>query len=798
MIDDFEDVDRYLTYNGKPAAMVTVYRIGKETPLQIARASERYVQELNESLPAGLGIGIWQDRSKIFEQRANLLLRNALIGLVLVFTLLSLFLESRLAFWVMLGIPISFLGAFLFLPMLGVSLNIISMFAFIIALGIVVDDAIIVGENIYEHHRQGLPFDEAASKGAKEVALPVTFSILTNMVAFMPLLFIPGFMGKIFEIIPSVVIVVFFLSLIESLFVLPAHLSWQKEVTHRGWRGTLHHQQQRFSIWFSHMVKTRYGPMLHRILEHRYLTVSICFFVLIITVGYVRSGRMGLSLFPRVEADYAFASATLPYGSSVERTRAVQQQLIDAAQFVASEHGGETLVKGIRAEIGGASNRGRGGHVTQVSMLLTDPEVRPISTMEVIRHWRKQVGQIAGLESLVFQSDRGGPGSGSALTIELSHRNLDALEGASEELAQALSNFPIVKDISDGFVPGKQQIDFTIKPEGQALGLTAREVARQVRDAFYGAEVLRQQRGRNEIKIIVRLPKAERASEYNMEEFIVRTPSGTDVPLRDIVDVKRGRAYTTINRREGRRVVNVTADVSPRSQAGRVLATLQAETLPELENRYPGLQIGFEGHQAEQRESLSSLGIGFIMAMIGIYGLLAIPFRSYMQPLIIMVSIPFGLVGAVLGHIIMGYSLSILSMFGVVALAGVVVNDSLIMIEFANRKRHAGMSHRDAIYAAGIRRFRPIMLTTLTTFGGLAPMIFETSRQARFLIPMAISLGFGILFATLITLCLVPCLYLMVDDLQNSFGKVWRLLTAEDYAKRDPRPKVQTQHTRLE
>jgi len=771
--DGFEDTDLFSTYNGKPAVILDVYRVGDQTPIGVAKAVKDYIKSYRQNMPPGLDIATLNVKSEIYRQRAELLLNNGFIGLVLVFILLGLFLETRLAFWVAMGIPISFLGGLLFLPAMGVSINMMSMFAFIVALGIVVDDAIVVGENVYSYRQQGVSYLKASIMGAREVAMPVVFSILTNVVAFMPLYFVPGTTGKIFKCIPVVVITVFLISLIESLFVLPAHLGHQKARTPWGVFALLHRGQQGFSRWFSQTIIQRvYAPFLRRSLSWRYLTASIAAVVLMLALAYVKSGRIGMTLFPRIESKFAYCEAVLPYGTSVEKTKAVQKQLLASAMAVAEENGGKRLVKGIYATIGGKSQTSgtSGGHVTRIRMFLTDPDVRPLPTGEVVKLWRQKTGNIPGLEVLSFRSDIGGPGSGAALTVELSHRNLDILKTAGEELADALSYFPNVKDVYDGFAVGKLQLDFTIRPEGRALGLTAREVARQVRNSFYGAEALRQQRGRNEVTVRARLPESERISEYHLEQLMIRTPSGVDVPLREVVDVNRGNAYTEINRRAGRRVITVSADVDPPSQAERVLASLKSDMLPNLINRHYGLQYGFEGHQAEMRDSMASLGLGLCMALLAMYGLLAVPFKSYAQPVIVMISIPFGMVGALLGHLLMGYSLSVMSMFGVVALAGVVVNDSLVLIDFANRRRRAGESSLSAIHAAGIQRFRPILLTTLTTFGGLAPMIMETSRQARFLIPMAISLGFGVLFATLITLVLVPSLYLMIEDVKGVFS----------------------------
>ncbi|MCG6944505.1 MAG: efflux RND transporter permease subunit [Deltaproteobacteria bacterium] len=760
--DGFEETDNLATYNGKQAVLIEVYRVGDQTPTSVSQAVRRQLAIINSQvLPKGVALESRYDRSDIYQQRMDLMLTNGYLGLSLVFILLAVFLEARLAFWVSLGIPISFLGSFLLLPVFGVSINLVSMFAFIVTLGIVVDDAIVVGENIYYHHQTGLSWFEAAVRGAREIAMPVTFSVLTNMVAFMPMFFVPGFMGKVFRQIPIVVIIVFAISLIESLLILPAHLGHHKARTRRGLFAWLHSSQQRFSSFFSRMVQTRYGPFLDLALHYRYVTLSIGLAVLVITGGYIKSGRMGFELFPKVESDYAKVTAVLPFGTAFQKTAKVQEKLVSVAQKVAAQNGGDRLSEGIFAVIT--------GNQAEVRLYLTPPGERPISTAKVTELWRREVGIIPGLESIKFESDAGGPGRGAALSVELSHRDVRVLERASAELAEALAFYPEAVDIDDGFSPGKHQLDFQITPEGRSLGLTSQEVARQVRHAYYGAEALRQQRGRNEIKVMVRLPRDERTSEYNLEEMILRTPAGSEIPLREAVNVKRGRAYTTIDRRDGRRIVTVTADVRPRSKTGLILGSVKSEILPDLQRKYPGLTYSFEGRQADRRDSTQSLLRGLMMAMIVIYAMLAVPFNSYVQPLIIMLSIPFGIVGAVIGHLLMGYSLSVMSLFGVVALSGVVVNDSLVLIDFANRKQKAGLGKHQAVHEAGIHRFRPILLTSLTTFGGLAPMIFETSRQARFLIPMAVSLGFGIIFATLITLLLVPCFYLVVEDITRLF-----------------------------
>ncbi len=781
IVDGFADVDNFATYNGKPAVMLNVYRVGDQTPITVSDAVHEYIEGAASTLPPGVGMAVRRNTSDYYRQRMDLLMRNGRLGLILVLCLLGLFLEPRLAFWVTMGVPISFLGAFVLLPMIGMSLNMVSMFAFIIALGIVVDDAIVVGENVYEYHQQGMGFFKAAIKGTKEVVGPVTFSILTNVVAFLPLFFVPGRMGKFFVCIPTVVVIVFLISLAECLFILPAHLGHQRDRT-RGIAGWVRRRQQTLSGWIARAIRGGYGPFLDTVLAHRYLAVSIGLVTLGSIAAYTLSGNVGFTTFEKIESDRATAVAVLPYGTSAEITKEVRDLLLYHADQIAREHGGAKLVKGTFAQIGGTSggggpmssgaSGGSSGHMTEITVYLTRPEVRPISTAKFVKLWRDRVGNLSGLDSLIFASDRGGPGSGAAMTIELSHPDVTVLDKASKDLKAALENFPKVKDIDRGYTPGKQQFDFKLRPEGRSLGLTSADVARHVRSCFYGAEAIRQQRGRNEMKVMVRLPKRQRVSEYNLEEMLIRTKKGKEVPLGEAVYDTRGRAYTSIDRRDGQRMVNVTADCERRSQAGGVLAALEAKQLPGLVKEYPGLRWAFRGKQYDMKESMQALFVGFGFAMVGIYFLLAIPFRSYIQPAIVMVSIPFGLGGAVVGHLIMGYSLSIMSMMGGVALTGVVVNDSLILIEFANRRHKGGMGAHQAVHDAGVRRFRPILLTTLTTFGGLAPMIFETSRQARFLIPMALSLGYGILFATGISLILVPCLFMIVDDLRRGMRAV--------------------------
>ncbi len=766
--EGFEESDQWASFNGNSAIMVDVYRVGSQTPGSVASAAKEIVDKIKPNLPGGLQLDVRRDASLIFTQRAELLLSNAYMGLGLVFVCLALFLEIRLAFWVSLGIPVSFLGSFLMLSCFGFSINMITMFAFIVTLGIVVDDAIVVGENVYHQRTLGKGYLQAAVEGTKEVAMPVIFSVVTNMVTFLPMFFIPGFMGKIFKFIPMVVISVFTISLMESLFILPAHIGHKpRTIRYQGFPfgffRALGRTQLRFSQGFERFVRSAYGPFLELSLTYRYTVVAVGVALLLCVGGYVASGRMGLVLFPKIESDFAYCAVELPYGSPTSRVREVEEKLARSAQQVIDNSGGDKLGLGVSTDVDENTITSR--------IFLTDPDIRPISTAEVTKRWREATGPIVGAESISFESDHGGPGAGKGLSVRLSHRNITELENAGKELAKRLEDFGGVSDIYDGSAQGKKQYSIHLLPAGERVGLTSQEVANQLRHAFYGYEAVKQQRGTNEVTVRVRLPESERVTESSLDNLVLKSPNGEEILLRNAAELEPSRAYTTISRTNSRRVVTVTANVHPESAAEQLAQELKVKVMPEIVAHHPGLSYSFEGKQADIRDSTNSLFIGLLLSLLAIFALLAIPLRSYVQPLVIMFCIPFGIIGAILGHLALGYSMSINSLFGVVALTGVVVNDSLVLIDFANRRRRDGMSAIDAIHDAGVQRFRPIMLTTLTTFGGLAPLIFETSLQARFLIPMAISLGFGILFATCITLVMVPSFYIILEDIMDLYRK---------------------------
>ncbi|NOZ00590.1 MAG: efflux RND transporter permease subunit [Deltaproteobacteria bacterium] len=778
--DGFEDTDVSAEFYGKPAAMVNVFRIGDQTPMDVASSVKEYIADVKGSLPPGVGISIWRDWSEVYQQRVSLLLRNAAWGLMLVLLTLGLFLEIRLAFWVTFGIPLSFIGSLLFLPAMDVTINMLSLFAFIVTLGMVVDDAIVVGENVYLLKRQGMPPIEAAIKGARQMAMPVTFAVLTTVAAFAPLLFVSGIMGKFMRVIPIIVISVLTISLIESFFVLPAHLGHLKAVKGRGLWVLLNKHQQRFSRYLEWVIKKTYAPVLERAVRNRYVTLAIALAILIATAGFIKGGHIDMTFMPKVDSDVVSANAVLPFGAPIEHTRKVRDRLVKAAKAVIAKNGGEKLLRGLYTQVGaslnsaghaGPSNVIEGSHLAGVQVFMVPSDDRAITAEEFARKWRERVGEIPGLENLTFKYTAG-PSGGASIDVQLIHPDIHVLERAGADLAAALATYDGVQDIDDGFEEGKPQLDFRVRPTARALGITATDLGRQVRSAFYGAEALRQQRGRDEVRVMVRLPQSERRTEQDVEDLLIRTPGGGEIPLFQAASVKRGRAYTAIRRTDGRRTVDVTADtVQGKADPQKVLRELEKQTIPDLIKRYPGLTYRLEGEQRERAESLASLKSGFLFALVLIFALLAIPFRSYIQPVVVMSAIPFGLVGAVIGHLLMGFDLSIISMMGIVALSGVVVNDSLLMVNTINEYRNdRGMDLHEAVLQAGVRRFRPILLTSVTTFLGLAPMIFETSIQARFLLPMAISLGYGIMFATFITLLLVPALYLMVEDIRGFFG----------------------------
>ena len=752
--DGFEETGFHGQFNQSPSVDLSIYRIGDQSPLDI----EETVLEIMEDfqLPPGVQFRIDSNSAEDYRDRLSLLTENGILAIVIVLVILALFLEYRLAFWVMMGMAISFIGGIIFLPLFGLSINMISMFGFLVVLGIVVDDAIVVGENIHEYRQKGLSAIDAAIEGTKDVSKPVIFSILTTIIAFVPLLFMPGETGKFWWPLPAVVIVILAVSLLEALFILPSHLGHLKEKKTKGWTARLEKLQESFAKGYERIIDKYYRPLLDLCLKYRYITLSAAVSLLLIVGGYGYSDHMGMIMMPEVAADEIEAGVRLPVSTTPEQAARVAEEITESTRRMFEEHNLYEVAEGVKTNV-------RGQNFIDVEIVMLPPDERDMSARELIALWRDNIGDIAGVDQITFEAERGPGGYQQDISVDLSHADINVLEKASKTFLEQMEAFENTRDLNDNYDKGKIQYDFKLLPEGRNLGLTSNEVGRQVRDAFFGALAMRQLRSTNEIEVRVKLPLEERRDIDNLESFLVRTPTGVEVPLLDVVEVEQREAFTSINRRDGRRVVNVGMDVEPANAVSQVLASVQNEVLPQLRADYPGLTWSFEGSQADMRESTNSLWSGFSMAMLIIYALLAIAFSSYSQPIIVLSAIPFGIVGAVIGHILLGYDLSVVSLMGVIALSGVVVNDSLIMIDYANKQRETSSVY-EAIHEAGLRRFRPIMLTTLTTFGGLTPIILETSSQAEYLIPMAISLGFGIVFATSIILVIVPCLYLVLED----------------------------------
>lgn len=763
--DEFEETPLRTRFNGVPAIEIEVYRSGDESIIDVTTAVRNYIDKKQLDMPDGLTIDFWRDRSEPIKARLETLTKSAWQGLLLVIIMLALFLRPSVAFWVCLGIPMSFMGAFLFMPLFDVSLNLMSLFAFILVLGIVVDDAIVTGENVYSHLQKGEDPLNAAIKGTQEVAVPVTFGILTTAAAFLPLAFQTG-RGSWYAAIPLVVIPVLLFSLIESKFILPAHLKHVKMRTEKN-TSRLSKLQQKIANSLEVMIEKVYQPILAQAMRWRYAAWTAMFASLILIIGTIAAGHTKFVFFPRVQSEVATATLVMPAGTAFESTdriiSAMTMHAKDLQEAYRDAETGESVIRNVYSISGG-----RNSTTGRVQMDMIPPESRTVdvTTREVVNQWRKKVGQVAGAEQLNYRAEIGGWG-GSPISIELKGRNTEALNTLSEGLKKQLEQYPAVSDIEDSLSDGKEELQLELKPEARLLGLSLNQVARQVRQAVFGFEVQRVQRGREEVRVMVRYPLEARQSIETLEQMMIRIGPNQEVPLWQVANVFPGLSPDSILRVDRQRTISVNADFD--KEAGDLSLVLGEvnEWLSEQINAYPGTTFEMAGEARDQAESTNSLTVGAIGLTILIYILLAIPFKSYSQPIIVMSVIPFGLVGAVIGHWIMGMDLTLLSFMGMLALSGVVVNDSLVLVDYINQKRNEGVSLKEAVYTAGGRRFRPVLLTSLTTFAGLVPLLFETSTQAQFLIPMAVSLGFGILFATLITLFIVPINYLILEDFKG-------------------------------
>ncbi len=776
--DGFVEMESYSTFNGKPSVSIKVDAVGEDNTLKIAAVVKDYVVKKKTDLPDSMNIDYWGDSSYYLQGRLDLMTDNMLMGALLVLISLTLFLEFRVAFWVMVGIPVCFLGTIALMPlaMFDVSINMISLFGFILVLGILVDDAIIIGESAYTEIEKYGKSAETVIRGAQRVAMPATFGVMTTIAAFIPMLMVGGPQGPIWESIAWVVILCLVFSMVESKFILPAHLiamdskPWDQQRKGlfygmgRACSNGLKFVRLKVSGATDSFVYGRYQRAVAWCIEYRYITATSFFAMMVLMIGLMAGGHVRWVFFPNIPSDFINANLTMMEGSSGKATVQAMQQL-EAALVKTNE---QIVAKGEEGLMKHRLTFTQSDTSGQFVIELEKSEGRNIDANEFVRLWREQIPEIAGVKTLqIFSSTSGG--GGGDISFQLKSKELDQLRLAIEELKTALLEYQGVYDIEDSISGGNDEIVLKIKPQAEALGITLSDLATQVRYGFYGAEAQRIQRDGEEVKVMVRYPKEERRSVGNLENMKIRTATGAEVPFSQVAEYKAQPSYSAINRVDGERSVTISASVDKAlAEPMKITKELQEKVLPLLAQKY-GIETALEGASLEEADAMTDLALGFLLALFVIYALLAIPLKSYTQPLIIMSVIPFGLIGAILGHMLLGLSVSIMSLFGLIALAGVVVNDSLVMVDFVNESRRNGMPLKEAVVGAGTRRFRPIMLTSLTTFLGLAPIVLEKSLQAQIVVPMAVSLAYGILFATVITLLLIPALYVILDDFLGLF-----------------------------
>ena len=802
--DGFVESKSWGRFNGKPSLDMEILAAQAENEIETADRVKEYIKKRSSTLPDGVQMEVWGDRSIYLQDRLDMMTKNMTQGAILVFIVLSLFLRFKVALWSVIGIPVAFFGALWLMPVgpFPVTINLISLFGFIMVLGIVVDDAIIIGESIYTKIRADGHSVENVIKGAKKVALPATFGVLTTIAAFAPMLFVTGFGGPFFKAMSVVVILCLFFSIIESKLILPAHLAhanigeidedeifspyssvawykWPKKLFQRANRNV----QKNLHI----IIKYKYAPLIRGAVENRGLTVTFFFSALIIIFGILNSGLTRFMIFPQVPGDYVVVELTMVDGAPAE----LRDKVINTIEQHALDLNDEWLIENpndlppinkLGAYTGGMTDLGTPVGGDNIGLLVAELpfDDRKLSVLEVENMWRARVEDMPGVKKLTFDSGRS-IGGGSDLGLNVIGQNINELEQASKALENKLKEYNGVFDIRSSLSVGGEEIKLNVKPEAESLGLSMASVGRQVRQAFYGEEAQRIQRGKDEIKVMVRYPEEDRKSIGNLESMRIRNNLGDEIPFISVASATFGKAYSKIERENGVRVVTVSADVDSGSVEPRIVtADITNNFIPELRDQFPQLDFDLEGTSSETVKLINELTVASIAALFLIYILIAIPLKSYLQPIIIMSVIPFGLIGAVIGHIVLDEAISMFSLFGIVALAGVVVNDSIIMVDFINKAREAGRGIIDAVVESGTQRFRAIVLTSLTTAAGLMPIMTETSTQAQFVIPMAISIAFGIVFATVITLFLIPCLYVILDDLINFFQSFRSLAPAQN------------------
>lgn len=783
--DGFEENEQAMLFNGSPAIMLDVLQGQNESAIKISNAVKNYIAQSDKRFPEGINLFVWDDESIRIRTRLSTLGNSLMIGALLVLIVLGLFLRPMLAFWVVLGIPVSFAGGIMLMPYFGLTANTMSIFAFIIVLGIVVDDAIVTGENIYSRLKDDLSPLDAAVLGTKQVATPVTFGVITTIVAFIPLMFIEGHSGVWAAQIPPVVGAVLIFSLIESKLILPCHLKHLKRDRDTAKLGLFSRFQKGIADGLERSVEKIYAPILRWSVKHRYTTCTLFLAFALAAFGYKRGGHLGFEVFPSIERSIIYSKLRMmqntPFEETQEKIAYISQCACEIQEELIDPGNGKPLILNVLSDIG-SGRYGRGGSPEEgrVYMEILSPGLRsePGPTNdEIAKMWREKVGELSNVESFRIDGSRGGRRSGGedseSMEIQLRGPGSELKTAIAEELEEFFKNHREIEWGHADHESSREELSITLKPRALELGITQRDLARQIRQAFYGEEAQRIQREGDELRVIVRLPREKRESLQTFETLNIKAPGGTNVPFFTVANAELKRAPGQLELINGSQVIAVYAKPENKETDIMKLALELEPGINAIVDRAPGISWIWEGNIKENREADSRTDWLFAALMLTLFALLAIPFKSLLQPLIVLLAVPFGVIGAYGGHIIMDVTPSWLSVFGILALAGVVVNDSLVLVDFINKKREEGMGLKEAVQISGIRRFRPIFLTSITTFAGLMPLIFDGARHAQLLRPMAISLGFGILFATFITLFLIPSAYLMLEDLKALFRKAW-------------------------
>ena len=779
--DGFEEREIRIRHNGTPALLVEVLRAGNENALEIADTVAAYVETASDRFPQGVSLGIWDDSSIELRGRLGTLVNSLLMGSVLVLIVLGLFLRPMIALWVIIGIPVAFAGGFIVMPYFDITSNVMSIFGFIVVVGLIVDDAIVTSENIYSKLREGLEPVEAVTLGAKEVTVPVTFGVLTTIVAFIPLMYFDGYYGSLTRQIPPVVGAVLIFSLIETKLCLPCHLKSVR--VNRTHMNRFERFQKKIADGLETFVESAYEPALRLACRHRYITLSLFFAGGLAALGYFSSGVLGFVNMPSVDRNRINAWLTMPRDTPVEITdenvRRVES-VVERLRHEFTDPGtGESLIGDSIAWTGGRAHRldhfeSRRG---TVMIAVTDPGLRSVpgpKNSEIAERWQELVGELPGTTHFSISGERGGWGRDDDtefINIELRGPSSDEKLAIAREIQDLLESYDGIAGAWNDIGGNRDELLISIRPEGEALGLTQQDLGRQMRAAFFGEQAQRIQRERDDIRVMIRLPRQHRQSLDTLEQLRIRTPSGGHAPFHAVATAGFVRAPARIERLDGAQINTIYAQPVDETIDIVAISRAIAPQVSAIVNREADLSWRYSGYVAEHEETKRRAIIGGLALFLTLYALLAIPFRSLYQPFFVMIAVPFGAVGALFGHVIMGITPSYLSIFGILALAGVVVNDSLVMVDFINRRIRNGENLLESVIRSGTRRFRPILLTSLTTFVGLLPLLFDPSLQAQFLIPMATSLAFGILFATIITLFLIPTTYLAAEDVRTLLGR---------------------------